>query len=324
MQEPLRLADAVAVDQHPDHPDAEGVHQHRDGDGREQQHDLVPDRPAVEHREDVREAHDREEVAQPRAGLGHLQLVDPEVDDVALEIDRHAHQLDHLHADLRRDQLQRGGDLEIQEIGQGQHEDEMQHGGPEEPAAPRPEAHEDQPEDPEDQRIEHQVIDAGEIAEQREPEGGQDQRRARPAVGRRGGGHELQLAQEHVEGKDRDHRPMAELRPGPFLGEAGETHPEQRQGRDDREPEPGEAAGIRLDRSARTPRLRRDGHPGPRHTVLPCTRGPGRKHDAEPPFRSIGQTDAKNEAPRDGKVNGALWSGPRAVRTGSRRTCPPR
>ena len=58
------------------------------GTASEEQHQLVPERPAVEHREDVGEAHDREEVAQARAGLGDLQLVDPEVDDVAVEEDR--------------------------------------------------------------------------------------------------------------------------------------------------------------------------------------------------------------------------------------------
>ena len=62
------------------------------GTAASEQHELVPDRAAVEHGEDVGEAHDREEVAQARAGLGHLQLVDAEVDDVAVEEDRHAHQ----------------------------------------------------------------------------------------------------------------------------------------------------------------------------------------------------------------------------------------
>ena len=87
--EPLDPLDPVDVDDEARERDPHRVHQHRDRRRREQQHRLVPHRPAVEHREDVGERQDREQVAQPRAGLGHVQLVDPEVDDVALEKDRH-------------------------------------------------------------------------------------------------------------------------------------------------------------------------------------------------------------------------------------------
>ena len=72
------------------------------GTARSEQHELLPERPAVEHREDVGEAHDREEVAQARAGLGDLEHGDPEVDDVALEVDRHAGERHELHPDLAR------------------------------------------------------------------------------------------------------------------------------------------------------------------------------------------------------------------------------
>ena len=105
------------------------------GAAESEQHQLVPDRPAVEHREDVGEAHDREEVAQARAGLGHLQLVDAEVDDVAVEEDRHAGEPHQRDADLRGDELQRGRELPVEELRQRQHEDEMQHRGPEDEAA---------------------------------------------------------------------------------------------------------------------------------------------------------------------------------------------
>ena len=124
--------------------------------------------PGVEHGEDVGEAHDREEVAQPRAGLGHQQLVDPEVDHVAVEEDRHVHHPHEGDADLRGEELQRGVDLPVEELRQGQHEDEMQHRRPEEEAAGEAEADEDQPAHPDDERVEDEVVDLHEVAEERE------------------------------------------------------------------------------------------------------------------------------------------------------------
>ena len=214
MQEALGLGDAVAVDQDADDADPERVHQHRQRDRREEQHHLVPDRPAVEYGEDVGEAHDREEVAQARAGLGHLQLVDSEVDDVAVEEHRHRGELHQRHADLRGDELQRGVDLPVEELRQRQHEDEVQHRGPEDDAARPAEARQDQPGDPDDQRVEDNVGDLHQVAEERDGQRQRDDRDPGPAVGDRPlvGRHVLQLAQEHVEGQAGDHRPVAELR----------------------------------------------------------------------------------------------------------------
>src|SRR5690606_13016916 len=59
----------------------------------------------------------------------------------------------------------------------------------------------------------------------------------------------FQLAQEHVEGEERDDRAVAELRSCPFRGEAFEAEPEQRQSRDHRQGEPAEA--CRVDRQGR-------------------------------------------------------------------------
>ena len=90
MQEALRLGDAETVDQDADHPDAEAVHQDGDRHRRQEQDDLLPERPLVKDGEQEAEAHQREQVAKAAARLGHLQLVDAEIDDVAVEIDRHA------------------------------------------------------------------------------------------------------------------------------------------------------------------------------------------------------------------------------------------
>ena len=156
-----------------------GVHRHRDRNREQEQRQLVPDRPAVEHREDVGEAHDREEVAQARAGLGHHQLVDPEVDDVAVEVDRDAHGRDDGDADLRGDELQPGVEAPVEELRQGQHEDEVQHRGPEGPAAARAEQRQHQSADPDDQRVEDDVVDPDQVAEERDRERQPDHRRPR-------------------------------------------------------------------------------------------------------------------------------------------------
>ena len=187
VQEALGLADAVAVDEDADDADPDRVHQHRDRHRRGEQHHLVPDRAAVEHREDVGEAHDREEVAQSRAGLGHLQLVDPEVDDVAVEIDRHPHRADEPDPDLGGDELQPGVEAPVEELRQRQHEDEMQHRRPEDDAAPRPEQRQHQAEDPDDQRVEDDVVDLHQVAERGDRQGQPDHQHAPAAVGDRAG-----------------------------------------------------------------------------------------------------------------------------------------
>ena len=183
VQEALGLGDAVAVDEDADHPDPERVHQDRERHRREQQHRLVPARAAVEHREDVGEAHDREQVAQARAGLGHLQLVDPEVDDVAVEEDRHPHEPDEGDPDLGGDELQPGVEPPVEELRQRQHEDEVQHRGPEEEAAAGAEQREHKAADPDDHRVEDDVVDLHEVAE-RARSRGRGPRRRRRAGGR--------------------------------------------------------------------------------------------------------------------------------------------
>ena len=100
VQESFGMFDAETVDQNADHADAEGIHQHRDRGGRQQQQRLVPERPPVEDRHQVGKGQDREEVAQARAGLGHLELVDAQIDDVAVEKDRDAGKLHEPDADL--------------------------------------------------------------------------------------------------------------------------------------------------------------------------------------------------------------------------------
>ncbi len=81
------MANAIAVDQHCDHADPERVHQHGQGRCHQEQHRLVPEGTLVEDTEEIGEAEDREEVAQAGTGLGHLQLVDAQVDHIAFQED---------------------------------------------------------------------------------------------------------------------------------------------------------------------------------------------------------------------------------------------
>ena len=55
------------------------------GHGRENSSQRCQSGAAIEIRDEEAEAHQREEVAQAAAGLGDLQLVDAEIDDIALE-----------------------------------------------------------------------------------------------------------------------------------------------------------------------------------------------------------------------------------------------
>ena len=55
VQEALGVLDPVGVHQNPDHADPERVHENGDRRGGKQDHHLVPDRPVIEHAEDVGE-----------------------------------------------------------------------------------------------------------------------------------------------------------------------------------------------------------------------------------------------------------------------------
>ena len=211
------------------------------GRGGEQDDDLVPDRPVVEHAEHVREAEDREEVAQARAGLCHLQLVGAQIDHVAFEKDRDADDLDEPDAEFGGDELQVDGQLPVDELRQRQHVDKVQNPGPEQEPARPAEAQEDQSADPDDEGVGDDIGDAGEVAEDRDGHGQQDDREAGPAdldavVGR----HAAHLAQEHVERQERDDRPMAVFGGGPGVAEADKADPEEGDGRchEQHEPQP--------------------------------------------------------------------------------------
>ncbi len=230
MQEAFRLADAVAVDQHADHADPERVHEHRQRCRHQEHHRLVPERPAIEDREEIAERQDREQVAQAGTGLGHLQLVDAKVDHVAFEKDRNARQLDEPDPEFRRDELQEDRQLPVDELRQRQHEDQVQHRqlmG----AAPLPaEAGQHDAADPEDEGIGDDIGDPDQIAEDAEDQRGNGSPRCPASGSPIGAGSRAaasaQLAQEEIERDQRDQRPVAVFRRDP--GRAQRRSPARR------------------------------------------------------------------------------------------------
>ena len=232
MQEAFGLLDPVAVDHHPDDPDPERVHQHRQRGRRQQQHRLVPHRSAVEDRKQIGKGQDREQVAQPRTGLGHLQLVDAQINDIAFQEHRNAHQRDEPDPQFRRDALQEDRQLPVDELRQRQHEDQMHHGQKVPLALDPAKTGQHHAAGPEDQRIGDDVGDLHEVAEDPQHQREQDQQDARPPVrrGPRGGrGCRAQLAQKEIERDQRNERPMAVFRRRPGAPKGQNSDPEHRQ-----------------------------------------------------------------------------------------------
>jgi len=234
VQEAFGMLDPVGIDQDADHADAERIHEHRDRRRREQHHRLVPQRPAIEDGEEVRERQDREQVAQPRTGLGHLQLVDAEIDDVAVEIDRDPGEIDEPDADHRGHALQEDGQLPVERLRQRQHEHQMQHRRPVAPPARPAEAQQDHAHGPDDEGIGDDVADLHQVAEQRQNQPQRQNRDAGTPIDRRrrvGRRRPAQLAQKQIERDQRDQRPVAVLRRAPGLPQLGKPENEQRQRR---------------------------------------------------------------------------------------------
>ena len=114
--------------QNPDDTDPKAVE--RDGDRYRGEKDECtnPQRRLVKVRDNETDAHQREQVTQAVAGFGDLKLVEAEVDDVAFEEDADPHGSQKTHAEVRRDQLEEGGQVLVQEHGQRDHEEQQSEG----------------------------------------------------------------------------------------------------------------------------------------------------------------------------------------------------
>ena len=126
VQEALGHANAPAIDHHPDAGDAQAVHQDRDRDAGEEEQHALPRRAFVEIGEHQAQRHQREQVAQAVAGLGHLQLVHAEVDDVAFQVDADADQPQEPDTEFGGDQLHAGRELHLQEVRQRDDQEQQQ------------------------------------------------------------------------------------------------------------------------------------------------------------------------------------------------------
>ena len=166
-----------------------------------------------------------------------MQLVDAEIDDVAVEKDRDADEADQADADLGRDRLQEGRDLPVDHLRQRQHEDEVQHARPEHPAAAQAEDGQHHAPDPEDQRIGDDVGDQHEVAEHADDQRRRDDQEPRRPVRRHApdGRHVAHLEQEHIGREQRDHRPVAVFGRRPGLAQRDQPVPENPCRADDRE-----------------------------------------------------------------------------------------
>ncbi len=125
MQKAAGLLDAVPIDEHTDHADAEAVHQDRQRNRGCEDHDAQPGLAVDEVGHDGAHAHEREQITQAAAGLGNFELVAAEVDDITFEVDADAEQADERHTDLRRDQLQVRGNALVQKRRQRIHQQQQ-------------------------------------------------------------------------------------------------------------------------------------------------------------------------------------------------------
>ena len=232
MQKPLGLADAIAVDQHPDHADAERIHEDGQRGGGQKQRRLVPLRATIQNGEQIGKRQDREQVAQAGTGFGDLQLVDAKVDHVPFKKHRHPGQFDEPDTQLRRYQLQHDRQFPIDELRQWQHENQMQHRGPVGAPFGPAKAHQHQPAGPEDQGIGDHIGDADQIAQNAQDQRCHQQRHARHPVDRLGGFNRWfapQFPQEQIQRDHRDQRAIAVFRSDPGCRQRAKAQPEHRQ-----------------------------------------------------------------------------------------------
>ena len=124
MKEPIGVLRPEMIDHHADQADAQAVHRNRDRDGRQEHQHALPERRLEQIGRKKAQAHQRIEVTQAAAGFDHLKLVHAEIDDIAFEINRNLEQPDDGDAELRGDKLKLERKPGIDDIGQGDCEDQ--------------------------------------------------------------------------------------------------------------------------------------------------------------------------------------------------------
>jgi len=92
--------DSPVVNSNPDHGDADAVHHHRDGNTAQEDETAFPESAAEGIRDHEGQGHEREQVAQAAARLGHFQLIGAQVDHVAFQEHADARGPDQEHANV--------------------------------------------------------------------------------------------------------------------------------------------------------------------------------------------------------------------------------
>ena len=114
--------------------------------------------------------------ADPAARLGDAQADLAQMDDVAVEQDRHAEQIERPRRLLGGQVLQREGHRVEEDGRQRHHEDQIGEGKQDDTEDPRPQVEEDEAGEDHDQRAAHEEVLCADVAEQEDPEACQQHR----------------------------------------------------------------------------------------------------------------------------------------------------
>ena len=139
MEEPLRRGNAEVFCQDPRDPDAQGVHQDGDRDGCQHAEHPLPNHLLEEIGVEDPQGDQGKQVAQAAAGIHHLELGHPDVDDVAADMHGDAGQADQGPAHLGRDGLEKDADRPLKDTWYGHHEDQEDKGQEKPPHRIQPE-----------------------------------------------------------------------------------------------------------------------------------------------------------------------------------------
>src|SRR6056297_1855357 len=111
MSEPFEPFEPKTLHKNASQGNTHRVHENGDRRSCQQKQDLVPLWALVEEREDIRETHDREKIAEPRTCLRDMQFQYSEVDDVPIEIDRDTGEFKEPNSKLGGNELQHRRDF---------------------------------------------------------------------------------------------------------------------------------------------------------------------------------------------------------------------
>ena len=106
------------------HTYSKAVHHDRDRDRRQKHERALPEWRLKQIGRQETQAQQRIKIAQPAAGLDHLQLIISQIDDISCQINGNSKQPDEENAQLRGDQLQTKGQFGVDEIGKRDGKDE--------------------------------------------------------------------------------------------------------------------------------------------------------------------------------------------------------